>query len=104
MKNNISPVTNPLRRRRIAGKDIILNVSFQDSMIRSGILILLPMFVLFVDKHLVIYTAPIIGYLLVTALVQFCPIKYVWHRYIKHDPTPVQPEYGKDPNYPDESI
>ncbi len=103
MKNNISPVATHIRRRRIAGRDIILNVSFQDSMIRSGILLLLPMLVLFIDKQLVIYTAPILGYLLMTALVQFCPLKYVWHRYIKHDPIPVQPEYGKDPNYPEES-
>ena len=104
MKIITEPISSPVRRRRIAGRDIILNVSFQDSMIRFGLLLLLPMLVLLIDKHLVIYTAPVIGYLFITAIIQFCVIKYVWHRYIKHDPAPVLPEYGKDPNYPEESV
>jgi len=104
MKIITETVSKPVRRRRIAGHDIILNVSFQESMIRFGVLLLLPMLVLLIDKHLVIYTAPVIGYLLLTALIQFCVIKYIWHRYVKHDPPAVLPEYGKDPNYPEESI
>lgn len=104
MKTIIVPPSPFIRRRRIAGNDIILNVSFQDSMIRFGVLLILPMLVLVIDKHLVIYTAPIIGYLMITAVIQFCVIKYAWHRYIKHEPPPVKPEYGKDPNYPEESL
>ena len=104
MKTIIVPPSPFIRRRRIAGNDIILNVSFQESMIRFGVLLILPMLVLFIDKHLVIYTAPIIGYLMITAVIQFCVIKYAWHRYIKHEPPPVKPEYGKDPNYPEESL
>lgn len=104
MKTIIVPPSPFIRRRRIAGHDIILNVSFQDSMIRFGILLILPMLALFIDKHLVIYTAPVIGYLFITAVSQFCVIKYVWHRYIKKEPAPSRPEYGKDSNYPEESI
>lgn len=104
MKTSIEKGKLPVRIRRIAGYDIVQNVSFQESMIRLGVLLLLPMLVLLIDKNLVVYTAPVIGYLLVTALVQFCVIKYIWHRYIKHDPAPVVPEYGKDPNYPEESV
>ncbi len=104
MKPIAEPVVRPIRQKRIAGRDIVLNVSFQDSMIRLGILLLLPVLVLLIDKDLIIYTAPVIGYLFVTAVIQFCVIKYVWHRYIKHDPALVLPEYGKDPNYPEESI
>ena len=104
MENMKNQVKKPVRRRTIGKYDIILNVSFQESMIRSGVLLLLPLVVLLIDKHLVIYTAPVIGYLFITAIIQFCVFKYIWHRYIKHDPTPVLPEYGKDPNYPDESV
>ncbi len=104
MKNNIAPVAPPVKRRRIAGKDIVLNLTFQDSLIRFGILLFLPMLVLLVARHYVIYTAPVSAYLLMTALIEFCPIKYFWHRVIKHESDPVQPEYGKDPHYPDESI
>lgn len=104
MKTIEDPVKYPRRRRVIGRYDIILNVSFQESMIRFGVLLFLPLLILLIDRHLVIYTAPVIGYLFITAIIQFCVIKYIWQRYIKHDPTPVLPEYGKDPNYPDESV
>lgn len=93
-----------IKRRRIAGHDIILNVSFQESMIRFIIVIFLPIIVLFIAKDLVIYTAPVMGYLFLSALVQFCVIKYIWQRYIKHQPAPDSPAYGDDPNYPEESV
>jgi hypothetical protein len=101
IKKTISPF---IKKRKVAGRDIILNVSFQDSMIRFGAMVLLPIVVLMIDKNLVIYTAPILAYLFITALTQFCIIKYIWHRYIKHEPEPVETEYGKDPHYPEESV
>ena len=104
MNSNKNLVKKPVRRRTIGRYDIILNVSFAESMVRFGILLLLPLLALVINKHLVIYTAPIVGYLFITAIVQFCVIKYIWQRYIKHDPAPILPEYGKDPNYPDESV
>ncbi len=93
-----------IKRRRIAGHDIVLNVSFKDSLIRFGIMLLLPVLMLIIDRHLVIYTAPVIAYLFITAITHFCWVKYIWRRYVKHDPPPVLPDYGKDPNYPAESL
>jgi hypothetical protein len=92
------------QKRRIAGRDIPLNVSINESLIRFGILILLPILTLLIDKHLMYYVIPICTYLFLTALAQFCIVKYIWHRFVKHDPPVEAPPYGEDPNYPDESI
>ena len=96
-------LTTPVKKR-ISFPDIRLNVSFQDSLIRFGILFLLPMMVLLIDKHFLIYLAPIMGYLFITALIQFCLIKYIWHRFFKGEiPSPTH-VYGSDLNYPEESV
>ncbi len=94
----------PVIWRRNGGKDIVLNVNLKDALIRFGFTIFIPVIVLLVDVHLVIYTAPVIAYLFVTALIRFCVIKYWWHRYILHERVPVIKPYGTDPNYPDETI
>jgi hypothetical protein len=94
---------NPLKKEKIKN-DIILNVEKKGAMIRFGTLLFLPMLMLVIDKHLVIYTAPVVAYLFISAIVHFCVVKYLWHRYIKHESTPVAPAYGDDPNYPEESI
>lgn len=104
MKVAKSPVIQPVKRKRIAGHDIILNVDFKDAMIRFGIMVLLPILMYIIDTHLIIYTAPVLAYLFLTALTHFCVVKYAWHRYVKHDPPAVPPDYGKDPNYPEESV
>ena len=98
------PLAAPLLKRKIAGHDVELNVNYKDALIRFGALILLPLLVLLIDNHLVIYTAPVIAYLFITALTHFCIVKYVWHRVIKHEPAAPVPKYGEDPNYPDESV
>lgn len=104
MKTIRPDVNSRNRRKRIAGHDIVLNVNFKDAMIRFGIMLLLPLLTLIIDKHLIIYTAPVMAYLFLSAIVHFCVVKYIWHRYIKHEPGPVLPAYGDDPNYPEESI
>ena len=89
---------------RVAGKDITLNVSFKEAMIRFGITLFLPMLMLIIDKHLIIYTAPIIAYLFITGITHFCIIKYVWHRFVMHE-LPIEPfPYGENPDYPEESV
>ena len=93
-----------IKRKRIAGMDIVLNVGFEDALIRFGLMIFLPLLVFLIDKHLIIYTAPIMAYLFISAITHFCLIKYVWRRYIKHEPPPPLPAYGNDPNYPEESV
>jgi hypothetical protein len=90
--------------RRNDGKDIVLNVSLKDALIRFGFTILLPILALLIDAHLIIYTAPVIAYLFLSAIIRFCVIKYIWHRYIAREPAPTPKAYGKDPNYPEESL
>ena len=91
-------------KRKIAGKDIVLNVGFKEAMIRFGLTLLIPMLVLAIDKHLVIYTTPVVIYLFVSAITHFCVIKLMWRRYVKHDPPPPPIPYGENPNYPEESL
>ena len=99
----IQPQVEPVIRKRNGGKDIVLNVDLKDALIRFGLTIFIPIVILLIDVHLVIYTAPVIAYLFVTTLNRFCVIKYWWHRYILHAQSPVKP-YGTDPDYPDETI
>jgi len=89
---------------KIAGKDIRLNVSFKDAMVRFGITLVLPMIMLLIDKRLIIYTAPVMAYLFVSGITHFCIIKYAWHRFIKHEPPAPLPPYGENINYPEESV
>ena len=90
--------------KRNGGKDIVLNVSSKDALIRFGVVILLPIIVLLINVHMVIYTAPVIAYLFITAIVRFCLIKYCWHHYLLHEVSPSPKAYGKDINYPEESV
>ena len=91
-------------KRKIGKHDIILNVDLKDSMIRFGITLFLPLSMLLIDKHLIIYTAPIMAYLFMSGITHFCVIKYAWHRYIKHEPVQDLKAYGEDPEYPEETI
>jgi len=100
----IKPKDSPGIRKRRGGKDIVLNVNLKDALIRFGLTILIPIVVLLIDVHLVIYTAPVIAYLFVSALIRFCVIKHLWHYYIMNERTPVIKAYGQDPNYPEETL
>ena len=108
MKNLIAPIiipiTKPLKSKRIGSIDVELNLSFKAVLIRFGILFLLPILAMLIDEGLVIYTVPICMYLLTTALLQFCIIKYIWLRYVNHEAEPLHHKYGQDPNYSDESV
>jgi hypothetical protein len=90
--------------KRNGGKDIVLNVTFKEALVRVGVAILLPILAMIINKHWVIYTTPVMFYLFVTALVRFCVIKYIWHRFIIGDGGPAVKSYGKDVNYPEESL
>jgi len=84
--------------------DIVLNVNFKEALIRFGITLLLPVLALVIDGNLIIYTAPAMAYLFVSAIVHFCVVKYLWHRYIRHQPISPRKAYGEDLNYPEELI
>lgn len=90
--------------KRNGGKDITLNVGLKDLLIRFGLTILIPIAALLVDPNLVIYTAPIIAYLFITTLTRFCVIKHLWHYYVLNQRNPITKAYGKDENYPEETI
>src|SRR5450432_3287261 len=90
-------------KKGIVTNDLVSNVNFKEALVRFGFTLLLPMLMLAIDKHLIIYTAPLIAYLFITALARFCIVKYAWHRYVKHEPTPDVSAYGEDPDYPEQS-
>jgi hypothetical protein len=94
----------PLVRKSNQGKDINVNVSLRDLLIRFGLTVFIPIVALLINVHLVIYTAPIIGYLFMTTLTRFCVIKYLWHYYVLSQRAPITIAYGEDPNYPEETI
>lgn len=96
--------TIPLLKNITGKNDFVLNVDLTDSLIRLGIALALPILALLINKRLVIYTVPVIVYLFSTALIRFCVVKYVWHRYIRHDKAAELPAYGKDANYPEQSV
>jgi hypothetical protein len=85
-------------------KDITLNISLRDLLIRFGLTIFIPIIALLIDAHLVIYTTPIIVYLFITMLTRFCLVKYLWQHYVMNQRTPMAKAYGKDPDYPEETI
>jgi hypothetical protein len=90
--------------KRNGGKDITLNVSLKDLLIRFGLTVFIPIVAMLIDAHLVIYTTPIIVYLFITMLTRFCFIKYLWHHYVLNQRIPLAKAYGKDPDYPEETI
>ena len=93
-----------MERRKIGLHDIPLNLTLTEAMIQFGFLLVLPMIALYIDKHLIIYTIPVVIYLFITGITRFCVIKYLWRRVINHEPPIKSPRYGKDINYPDESV
>ncbi|MGZ3849058.1 MAG: hypothetical protein ACXVMS_11220 [Flavisolibacter sp.] len=96
--------SNRAPRRKIGPNDLPLNVTLKEAMVRFGFVLLLPIAALFIDKHLIIYTAPVVIYLFITGITRYCIIKYLWRRVINHEPPIRSPQYGKDINYPDESV
>lgn len=102
-EGNTTPVNSSILQKKTRNHDLVQNIHFPEAMIRFGFALLIPMVTLGIDKHLIIYTAPIIAYLFITAMARFCVVKYAWRRFIKHEPAPVLPAYGEDPDYPEES-
>lgn len=95
---------NKIPKRKIGRNDIPLNVTLKEAMIRFGIMLLIPIAALYIDKHLIIYTTPVVIYLFITGITRFCIIKRIWRRVIKHEGPFPTPKYGEDVNYPDETV
>ncbi|MEO6914375.1 MAG: hypothetical protein ABI151_00900 [Chitinophagaceae bacterium] len=99
----LAPGNNQGEKTKIGKNDIAFNVTPKEAMIRFGLMLLLPIVVLFADKHLVIYVVPVSVYLFISSVTRICVIKYLWRRVIKKEGPISSPAYGKDISYPDES-
>ena len=66
-----------------AKPELATNISLRGTLIRMIVGLLLPVFVLLVDRHLLIWVAPISMYLFICALTHFDVIKWLWLRWKK---------------------
>lgn len=66
-----------------AHEELVLNLSLQESLLRGLTAILIPMFLLLIDVHLIPFALPVILYLYITCIVHICPLKRVWHEWIE---------------------
>jgi hypothetical protein len=63
--------------------ELATNISLRATLTYAVIGVLLPVFVLLVDHHLLIWVAPISMYMLICALTHFDVIKWMWLRWKK---------------------
>ena len=84
--------------------DIVLNVGFAESLKRGLISIMIPLPLLFINHVLLIYAAPVMFYLFVTALTHFCFFRYIWEHLIHHFPVPEKCDFAVDLNIPVKAI
>jgi len=63
--------------------ELATNVSLRGTLIRAIIGLLLPVFVLLIDRHLLIWVAPFSMYLFISVLTHFDVIKWLWLRWKK---------------------
>jgi hypothetical protein len=70
-----------------ARPELATNISLKATLIYAIAGVLLPVFVLLVDHHLLIWVSPISMYMLICALTHFDVIKWAWLRW-KHKPEP----------------
>jgi hypothetical protein len=66
-----------------ARPELATNVSLRATLIYAVAGVLLPVFVLLIDRHLLIWVAPISMYMLICALTHFDVIKWMWLRWKK---------------------
>ena len=77
-------------------KDLVLNVGFKESVERGLITIFLPWTVVFINPYLLIGMAPVMCYLLTSAITHFCFIRYGWKHWIKHIETPINFDFAPE--------
>ena len=59
-----------------------LNLSLRESLLRGAAAVVLPMLLLLIDHHIILYVSPVIVYLYITAIAHICPIKHAWRRWV----------------------
>ena len=63
--------------------ELATNISLRGTLIRAIAGLLLPVFVLLIDRHLLIWAAPVSVYLFICTLTHFDVIKWMWLRWKK---------------------
>ncbi len=99
---NKAPLT--VLKKRWIDNDIILNMGFRESLIRGGIVLLLPWPIMAINPKLLIYAVPVMFYLFITALLHFCFIKYAWQHWVLKMKTPEVCDFAKEMDIPVDSI
>ncbi|ANI89282.1 hypothetical protein A9P82_08255 [Arachidicoccus ginsenosidimutans] len=100
-KEKSNKANNAARIRKVGKqlhKDIKLNLGVKECIIRFVITLFVPWIPCLLDKRYIVYALPVMCYLLFTVLTHFCPIKYLWHHVVKHEPDPEICPWAKDLN------
>jgi hypothetical protein len=98
----IVPLT--VLKKRWIDNDIILNMGFRESLIRGIIVLFLPWALLAINHNLILYAAPVMSYLLFTALIHFCFIKWAWQHWVLKMKTPEVCDFSKELDVPVDHI
>ena len=72
--------------KALHSKEMVLNLGLEECLGRGFIAIFLPMALIFINPALVIFAAPVMMYLLITALSHFCILKHAWHSWVSGRP------------------
>lgn len=103
-KNENPAAANTKEKMTWLKRDIVLNVGFEESLKRGLITIFIPWPLLFINPYLLLYAAPLMFYLFISALTHFCLIRSAWQHWIKHQPTPTTCDFAIDLDTPVETI
>lgn len=86
-------------------RDIVLNVNFQESMMRCLVALFVPWFAILGGPKVIIYVGtPVMFYLFLSGMIHFCFVRYTWQHFIKHIPTPEKCQFAIDLNIPIKAV
>ena len=91
-------------KKRWIDNDIVLNMGFRESLVRGGIVLFLPWPLLAINPSMLVYAAPVMSYLLITALLHFCFVKYAWQHWVLKIKNPEVCDFAKEMGIPVDSI
>jgi hypothetical protein len=101
MENQENKTKAFIHRKSWWNKDVNLNVSPAEALIRLIIAFALPMLLIwFQDTFFIVLVCVVSGYLFMSVLMLFCFVKYCWRHYVVHKSDPKV----KDPNIPVEKL
>ena len=98
--NEIKKIPLAVLKKRWIDNDIVLNMGFRESLMRGAIVLFLPWILLAINHNLLLYAAPVMTYLLITALIHFCFIKWAWQHWVLKMKTPEVCDFAKEMDVP----